>query len=270
MQDHDDDRKDDKNTGTKPKPKQYLTFDKALAMVRNKKIGGWTAAAFGATFTPWLFKCTDYPRLLFIPAIILCLLFLWFINGIVGYLEDQNPSDQPTPPATINQVVPNSDNYKEALAEIFAPRKLTESQKIKMMPAIKELGTQNFVVVQLGFGDNEAGNYAKQIAAFLRDDCRWTGTCYLSIVPSDTGVRSGPGIAVTLSPEDTMNVHKTKTVWPIPQQLWDIFKGANIAMSTSQINMYLKPDIPMPKGTAVILVGPKPRPEDYAPSPFSN
>ncbi len=53
-------------------------------------------------------------------------------------------------------------------------------------------------------------------------------------------------------------------------QLGDAFRDVGIKMVNGGVIMSLKLTVPAPKGTVVVIVGPKPRPEDEsAPNPLN-
>ncbi len=194
---------------------------------------------------------------------------LWTVSILLYLHFSSPPVAAPAVDSGGVQQVSGDAGYRQAFAQLFAPRELTEAQKIKLIPLIQKIGTQKFVVVQIGFGDNEAGNYAQQIAYFLRGDCGWSGSAYLGLAPSDQLIQIHSGVAVQMGPEDLMEMHKSGQWWDVPKQLGDAFADAGMEMATGGIIMSLKLEVPCPKGTVLIIVGAKPRPEDSAPNPLN-
>jgi len=131
-------------------------------------------------------------------------------------------------------------------------RILTDAQRASIKDALSEFAPQQFQVLQVGFGDNQAAHFAQLIHKCMIDDCGWCGGISLHLDASEQGIKIHSGIGVMLSQEDS---NRSDRMREIRKRAMKIFAIAGIPVS----DRFAKEAIhPTPVGIVEIVVAAKP------------
>lgn len=148
-----------------------------------------------------------------------------------------------------------------------APRHVTTSQRDVLCDYLGVFGHQKFRVVQVGWGDPEAANYAVEISNALKY-AGWDGTTIVSI-PPEKNLQQSPGVGVMYSADDAKTLRDpTNTILPALRSIDRAMEKAGIIVygppiSPDQVMVggTLWPtngDYAIPAGTIQISIGKNP------------
>lgn len=92
----------------KPKPKAKGSVRESISNVLAKKVVlGSMVAIFSAVMCPVLFKWSDSPQYLYLPALALCLIFMLLVHAyVVGHTQTIPPTTEPSPAPALVLVPP--------------------------------------------------------------------------------------------------------------------------------------------------------------------
>jgi hypothetical protein len=199
---------------------------------------------------------------------------LWKVCGVSGLLAfvaeslvgrsdaKRSKAENEKQQAEIGRLIRRTENTATALAASRSPRHLDDTAVEIIRKSLSPYAGQRFQVRQVGYGDVEAQNFAKEIGTAVRG-CGWEGETQLGW-PANQSLWIHSGVAVTLCLEDMLGVKgdgtKIEEMFLKTTLVQSAFKNAGVALAEGGIaqNGGDEP-LPEPKNTLLIVVGPKPR-----------
>jgi hypothetical protein len=137
------------------------------------------------------------------------------------------------------------------------PRKLSDPAKRTLKESLSKYSGQKFQIIQVGFDDEEARNFAGEIEAALQDCC-WVasgGGTGWSNEPRTYQIRSG--VTVFCNTKDQFKMHVSNKPWPVYADLLKTLDDCKIERASKAT--YGSEAYRIPEGTLQIVVGPQPK-----------
>jgi hypothetical protein len=137
------------------------------------------------------------------------------------------------------------------LADKAKDRHLSDTDRNAWKNALSHYPGQQFTIIQIGYGDHEAGRFAKEIGSALID-CGWIGETYIQVVTfHDDHIKIHSGVACFIG-----HPNPGQTGWPATQaealgKLLDAMYSSGIKRGDAIAKPFLT------IGQIGIIVGPK-------------